>query len=121
MENLAPPSETSTRPPVSSISIFHSLFLSLLYNLNWFSLCVCFWVEQKRPRAHQGVTENQTGKANGDRAGEANEFVDRESSPEDFEELRPKSKRSRASEGTSASAHKANDLSLIGMQISVEL
>ncbi|XP_075642454.1 sister-chromatid cohesion protein 3 [Castanea sativa] len=82
MENLAPPSETSTRPP-------------------------------KRPRAHQGVTENQTGKANGDRAGEANESVDRESSPEDFEELRPKSKRSRASEGTSASAHKANDLSLI--------
>ncbi|KAK4558523.1 hypothetical protein RGQ29_008026 [Quercus rubra] len=82
MENLAPPSETSTRPP-------------------------------KRPRAHQGVTENQTGKANGDRTGEANESVDRESSPEDFEELRPKSKRSRASEGTSASAHKANDLSLI--------
>ncbi|KAL4603123.1 hypothetical protein ACB092_10G103000 [Castanea dentata] len=82
MENLAPPSETSTRPP-------------------------------KRPRAHQGVTENQTGKANGDRAGETNESVDRESSPEDFEELRPKSKRSRASEGTSASAHKANDLSLI--------
>ncbi|KAK7845117.1 sister-chromatid cohesion protein 3, partial [Quercus suber] len=67
----------------------------------------------KRPRAHQGVVENQTGKANGDRAGEANESVDRESSPEDFEELRPKSKRSRASEGTSASAHKANDLSLI--------
>uniref|UniRef100_A0A2N9GJR5 SCD domain-containing protein n=1 Tax=Fagus sylvatica TaxID=28930 RepID=A0A2N9GJR5_FAGSY len=74
MEDLAPPSEASTRRP-------------------------------KRTRAQAHTTENQTS--------EANLHVDRESSPEDFEEARPKSKRNRGYDGASASAHKATDLSLI--------
>jgi cohesin complex subunit SA-1/2 len=74
MEDLAPPSEASTRRP-------------------------------KRTRAQAQTTENQTS--------EANLHVDRESSPEDFEEARPKSKRNRGYDGASASAHKATDLSLI--------
>ena len=66
-------------------------------------------MKQKRTRAQAQTTENQTS--------EANLHVDRESSPEDFEEARPKSKRNRGYDGASASVHKATDLSLIGIKI----
>lgn len=77
-------------------------------------------MEQKRTRVHVQTSENQPSKANGAGAGnreptsEASDQAGRESSPDDFEEARPGAKRNRAYEGTSGSAHKATDQSLIG-------
>ncbi|KAG2697238.1 hypothetical protein I3843_07G096600 [Carya illinoinensis] len=89
-EDPAPPSETSTRR------------------------------SQKRTRAQAQTTENRPSKANGtgaenrDRASEASDQVERESSPEDdFEDAPHKTKRNRASDGTSALALKSTDQSLI--------
>lgn len=77
--------------------------------------------KQKRTRAQAQTTENRPSKANGtgaenrDRASEASDQVERESSPEDdFEDAPHKTKRNRASDGTSALALKSTDQSLIG-------
>lgn len=73
----------------------------------------------KRTRAQAQNSENQpagaksAGAENRDRTSEASDQVDRESSPDDFEEARPRAKRNRAHEGTSVSAHEATDQSLI--------
>ncbi|KAI4301329.1 hypothetical protein L6164_034617 [Bauhinia variegata] len=73
----------------------------------------------KRTRAQAQTTAKQSSKENdadGDyrtRTSDTSEQADRESSPDDFEEARPKAKRGRASEGTSGLAHKATDQSLI--------
>ncbi|XP_059437429.1 sister-chromatid cohesion protein 3 [Corylus avellana] len=89
MEDLPPPSETSAPRP------------------------------QKRTRVQAQTSENQASKANGagaenrERTSEASDQTGRESSPDDFEEARPGAKRNRAYEGTSGSAHKATDQSLI--------
>jgi hypothetical protein len=79
-----------------------------------------FWVKQKRTRVQAQTSEKQASKANGagaenrERTSEASDQTGRESSPDDFEEARPGAKRNRANEGTSGSAHKATDQSLIG-------
>ncbi|GMN38154.1 hypothetical protein TIFTF001_007378 [Ficus carica] len=71
----------------------------------------------KRTRAQTQVTENQKEKGNGAAGGENSDGsnqADRESSPDDFEEARPRAKRSRPQEGTSAVAgHKSTEQSLI--------
>ncbi|KAH7517148.1 hypothetical protein FEM48_Zijuj09G0031600 [Ziziphus jujuba var. spinosa] len=72
----------------------------------------------KRSRAQTQNAENQGGKANGtdgdhDRVSDASERVDRESSPDDFEETRPRAKRSRPEEGASDATHKATAQNLI--------
>lgn len=83
-----------------------------------------FSSEQKRTRAQTQVTENQKEKGNGATGGENSDGsnqADRESSPDDFEEARPRAKRSRPQEGTSAAAgHKSTEQSLIGDLISMK-
>lgn len=77
-------------------------------------------MKQKRTRLQAQTSENQPSKANGagaenrERTSEASDQAGRESSPDDFEEARPVAKRNRANEGTSGSAYKATDQSLIG-------
>ncbi|KAJ7977482.1 sister-chromatid cohesion protein 3 [Quillaja saponaria] len=73
----------------------------------------------KRTRAQVKDTENQPSKVGGNdgdshgRTSDTSDLVYRESSPDDFEEPRPKAKRSRAAEGTSGAANKPTDHSLI--------
>ncbi|MED6189100.1 hypothetical protein PIB30_092444 [Stylosanthes scabra] len=66
----------------------------------------------RAPTRKQAAREAEA--ENRERDGEASDHAERESSPDEFDEARPKSKRPRASEGTSSVARKAADLSLIG-------
>lgn len=77
----------------------------------WFDLILFrfFQIKQKRgrppkhlPKEHDADADRTTVQA------------DRESSPDDFDEAPAKSKRNRASEGTSSVAHKVSDQTLIG-------
>ncbi|KAJ1392728.1 Stromalin conservative domain [Sesbania bispinosa] len=64
----------------------------------------------KRGRPPKHTKEND---ADAENRGRTSEQAERESSPDDFDETRPKSKRSRASEGTSSVAHKYSVQTLI--------
>ncbi|KAL1351079.1 hypothetical protein HN51_015054 [Arachis hypogaea] len=71
----------------------------------------------RRSKRNRAPTRKQVAREaeaeNREKAGEASDHAERESSPDEFDEARPKSKRARASEGTSSVAHKAADLRLI--------
>lgn len=59
--------------------------------------------KQRRNKVQIQETENQREKGNGEnneRLSDASNQADRESSPDDFEETRPRTKRSRPQEGT---------------------
>lgn len=59
------------------------------------------------------VQKRKVNRASVDNQERASDASDRDGSPDDFEEIRPKTKRSRVSEGTPASVPKI-ELSLIG-------
>jgi len=71
-----------------------------------------FQIKQKRGRPPKHLPKEHDGDApHRDRT---TENAYRESSPDDFDEARNKSKRNRASEGTSSVAHKPSEQTLIG-------
>ncbi|KAF7818257.1 sister-chromatid cohesion protein 3 [Senna tora] len=88
MEDSAAPTEASTRRPKRSRA-------------------------QGQHTAKQLRQEKDGDDDNRARTSDTSEQVDRESSPDDLDETRPKSKRSRATEGVSGATHKATDQSLI--------
>ncbi|EXC34668.1 hypothetical protein L484_020437 [Morus notabilis] len=70
----------------------------------------------KRARVQTQGTENQMEKGNGTTGGENSDGsnqADRESSPDDFEETRPRAKRGRPQGGTSGGNHKSTKQTLI--------